>query len=85
MSTSSFGIHLSTTDYIGGSAKERCTLTDPYSVTTLKLGEFEMTIWGCSGKQHAEKTMELASVLRTLADDLDKIVARNATVTSIQE
>jgi hypothetical protein len=89
MSTPSLGIHLYSTDKVSGSATEHScnSIKNPYPVVKIKLGEFEMTIWlGVSSSERPGGcTMELASVLRTLADDLDKIVARGATVTSIQE
>jgi hypothetical protein len=89
MSTPSLGIHLYSTDKVSGSVVEQsCDLIKkPYPVIKLALGEFEITIWlgASSSERPGGSSVELASVLRTVADDLDKIVARGATVTSIQE
>jgi len=68
MSTT-LGIHLSPSDKVSGSVTEQSNeyIKVPYPVVKIAVGEFEMTIWpgACSA--------ELASVLRTLADNLAEI------------
>ena len=74
-------IHLGPEDKVSASVTEQthehCDV--PYPVVTIDLAGFKINVWpgACSA--------ELASVLRTLADNLAEISKKNETVTSIRE